>query len=187
MGLIVKVTTTSIAGVIVIESTVIADHRGAFTRLFCEQALCGILGARRIVQINHSRTNAVGAIRGMHYQKAPYAEMKLIRCLKGQVWDVVVDLRAHSPTFRQWHAEELSAENVRMIVIPEGCAHGYQVLERESELHYLHTAFYTPAAEGGVRDNDPFLGITWPLPATEISQRDLEHPFLSTTFKGLEL
>jgi dTDP-4-dehydrorhamnose 3,5-epimerase len=123
----------------------------------------------------------------MHYQLAPHAEIKLVRCLKGSVWDVGVDLRAESPTFLHWYAVELTPENGKMIVIPEGCAHGYQVLEQDSELLYLHTASYCPSAEGGVRHDDPSVGIDWPLPVGGLSERDLRHPFISEDFKGLVL
>jgi dTDP-4-dehydrorhamnose 3,5-epimerase len=113
--------------------------------------------------------------------------MKMVRCLKGRVWDVVVDLRAGSRTFLQWHAQELSPQADCMLVIPQGCAHGFQVLEAESELLYLHTAFYEPAAEGAVRYDDPRLGITWPLPVTDLSERDKNHALLSNEFAGLHV
>lgn len=148
MGRVVKVLDTPIPDLMVVETTPHVDARGAFARLYCEQELAELIGARRIVQINHSRTAAVGAIRGMHFQHPPHAEMKLVRCLKGCVWDVAVDLRRNSPTFLRWHAEELTPANARMMVIPEGFAHGFQVMEAESELLYLHTALYTPGAEG---------------------------------------
>ncbi len=114
----------------------------------------------------------------------PHAEMKLVRCLRGRVWDVAVDLRAESPTFLHWHAEELSPDNHRMVVIPEGCAHGFQVLTPDSELLYLHTAFYAPDAEGGVRHDDPALGIRWPLPVTDLSPRDRSHPLIDAGDRG---
>lgn len=180
-----KILQTALPGVIVIETNTLSDHRGAFTRLYCERELAAVIGARRIVQINHSRTAATGAVRGMHYQRAPHAEMKLVRCLKGRIWDVAVDLRAGSPAFLQWHAEELSPVNSRMMVIPEGCAHGLQVLEADSELLYLHTAFYAPEAEGGVSCNEPRLGISWPLPVSDLSRRDSSHPPLAADFSGI--
>src|SRR3546814_535660 len=131
-----KITPTALAGVSVVDTQAFRDHRGAFARLFCERELASIMGGRHIVQINHSRTTMVGAVRGMHFQSAPHAEMKLVRCLKGRVWDVAVDLRAGSPTFLRWHAQELSEDNARMLVISEGCAHGFQALEPDSELLY---------------------------------------------------
>jgi dTDP-4-dehydrorhamnose 3,5-epimerase len=139
------------------------------------------------VQINHSCTEAVGAVRGLHYQHAPHAEMKLVRCFKGKVWDVAVDLRPQSPSYKRWYAQELSPQNAHMMVIPEGFAHGFQVLEAGSELLYLHTALYKPDSEGGVRHDDPALGITWPLPVTDISARDSSHAYIDTTFRGIVL
>ena len=185
MGRYVKIRPTSLAGVVVVETTPVHDARGAFMRMYCEQELTAVIGDRRIVQINHSRTRSAGAVRGLHYQLHPHAEMKLVRCLSGRVWDVVVDLRAGSPTFRQWHAEQLTADNARMLVIPEGCAHGFQTLEADSELLYLHSACYAPDAEAGVRWDDPHIGITWPLPVTDLSERDARHPLLTHNFSGL--
>ena len=185
MGGCMLIRPAPLAGVMVVERTSFDDQRGAFTRCYCERELKEIMGARRIVQINHSRTRAAGAVRGMHYQRPPHAEMKLVRCLAGRVWDVAVDLRAGSPTFLRWHAEELSAGNTRMLVIPEGCAHGFQALEEDSTLLYLHTEFYAPEFEGGVRHDDPRLGIPWPLPPTDISERDRGHPQLTRDFAGI--
>lgn len=180
-----KVHQTALPGVVVVETSQINDHRGAFARLYCERELAPVMSDRHIVQINHSITNTVGAVRGLHYQRPPHAEMKLIRCLKGRVWDVAVDLRASSPTFLCWHAEELNPSDARMLVIPEGCAHGFQVLEADSELLYLHTAFYAPEAEQGVACDDPRLGITWPLSVAGLSERDRNHPLLPPGFSGI--
>ena len=178
---------TPISGLMIGSSQVRSDTRGSFARFFCAGALEGLLGTRRILQINHSYTVKEGVIRGLHFQYPPHAEMKLVRCLKGRVWDVAVDLRHNSPTFLQWHAEELTPTNTCMMIIPEGFAHGFQVLEAESELLYLHTAFYTPEAEGGLRYNDPLLGIVWPLPVTDTSLRDTSHPLIDSNFKGVHL
>lgn len=180
-----KFSRTAIQGVSVVETTLFTDHRGVFSRLFCESDLAEVIGTRHIVQINHSTTKAIGAIRGLHYQFTPHAEMKLVRCIRGRVWDVAVDLRKGSSTFLQWHAEELAAENARMLVIPEGCAHGFQVLEPNSELMYLSTSLYTPEAEGGVAYDDPSFAISWPLPVTDLSVRDEQHPHLTATFIGI--
>jgi dTDP-4-dehydrorhamnose 3,5-epimerase len=127
------------------------DARGAFTRLFCAEELQPVLGQRQIRQINHSRTSSIGAVRGMHFQHPPHAEMKMIRCLRGRVADVAVDVPARSATFLQWHAQELAQDDTQMLIIPEGFAHGFQVLEPDSELLYLHTAFCNPPSEGGLR------------------------------------
>ncbi len=182
-----KVTCTGLAGVFVVELAPFSDHRGAFTRLYCERELASVMNGRRIVQINDSRTAVIGAVRGMHFQRPPHAEMKLVHCLKGRVWDVAVDLRAGSPTFLQWHAEELAPDNARTLVIPEGCAHGFQVLEAESELLYLHTAFYAPDFEGGVGCNDPRLGIAWPLIIADLSRRDSSYPPIAPGFPGISV
>jgi dTDP-4-dehydrorhamnose 3,5-epimerase len=182
-----KIEPTDIEGVMVVKNQLHIDHRGAFVRFFCGHDLGSVIQDRRIVQINHSRTTNVGSVRGMHFQHPPHAEMKLVRCLKGRVWDVAVDLRAGSSTFLCWHAEELTPENVSMLIIPEGCAHGFQVLEPDSELLYLHTAFYTPKAEDGVRYDDSRLSITWPLPVTDISLRDIKHPNIALDFPGINI
>ncbi len=113
--------------------------------------------------------------------------MKLVRCIRGRVYDVAVDLRQGSPTFLHWHAEELSGENQRLFVIPEGFAHGFQVLEADSEMLYLHTEIYDKSAEGAVHYNDPKIGINWPLAITDISVRDQCHPLLSMDYSGLSL
>ena len=182
-----KIYPTPTVDLVVAESKPFKDERGAFTRLFCEQELSSLIGQRKIMQINHSCTEVVGAVRGLHFQYAPHAEMKLVRCLKGKVWDVAVDLRPQSPSYKRWYAQELSPQNAHMMVIPEGFAHGFQVLEAGSELLYLHTAFYMPASEGGVRHDDPALGITWPLPVTDISARDSSHTYIDSSFRGVVL
>ncbi len=178
---------TNIDSLFVVDTKPFGDHRGQFARYFCDHELEGILQGRTIRQINHSMTASPGAIRGMHFQNPPYAEMKLVRCLRGRVWDVAIDLRAGSETFLRWHAEELSAENRLMIAIPEGFAHGFQVLEPESELLYLHTAVYHTPSEGGVRFDDPALAIHWPLPVTDVSLRDTQHPLIMPNFTGITI
>lgn len=179
--------TTKLTGVMLVESSPFLDERGAFCRLYCDHELADIIGERKILQVNHSRTQTRGALRGLHYQRPPNAEMKLVRCLSGRVWDVAVDLRMDSPTYLQWYAEELTADNFRMLVIPEGCAHGFQVLQENSELLYLTTAFYQASAEGGLRYDDPALNIEWPLPISQLSSKDLQHPYLDPVFTGLVL
>lgn len=178
---------TPIPDLSIVETNRIADTRGAFSRLFCEQELSAVIGKRRIVQINFSRTTIVGTVRGVHFQRFPYAEMKLVRCIKGRIWDVAVDLREKSKTFLQWHAEELSPDNGRMLVVPEGFAHGFQVLEPDSELIYLHTAIYHPQSEGGVRFNDPQIGINWPNSVTVISDKDANYELIDSDFQGLKI
>lgn len=182
-----KVITTPLLGLKVVETIPYQDSRGAFARWHCERELLETIGNRQIVQINHSKTVAVGAVRGLHFQKPPHSEMKLVRCIKGRVWDVAVDLRKGSQTYLKWYAEELTPANARMMAIPEGFAHGFQVLEPESELLYLHTAFYVPEFEGGLRCNDPELDISWPLPVTDVSARDQSHPLIGQAFVGLNV
>lgn len=182
-----KLVETSIPGAWIIESKSFQDNRGAFSRLFCARELEEIIGSRTIVQINHSITRSVGAVRGLHFQNPPHAEMKIVRCLKGRIFDVAVDLRQGSPSFLKWVSVELTPENHLALVIPEGCAHGFQVLENGSELLYLHTAFYMPDVEGAVRFDDPRVGVKWPLTPTDISARDLNHAYLNEDFKGIVL
>lgn len=181
-----KIISTPIAGVMLLETTAHKDVRGEFSRLYCDRELASI-APKPILQINHSITYAVGAVRGLHYQRPPHAEMKFVRCVRGRVWDVAVDLRAGSPTFLQWHAVELSPESGHTLVIPEGCAHGFQTLESDCELLYLHTAHYHPEVEAGVAYNDPALNISWPMAVTEISARDAAHPLLTGAFQGIYL
>lgn len=178
---------TPLADLKIVQSVRHRDHRGAFVRLFCAEELQPLLGDRQLAQINHSKTSHAGAVRGLHFQRPPHAEMKMVRCLRGRVWDVAVDLRSGSPTFLQWHAEELAPDVAKMLVIPEGFAHGFQALEPESELLYLHTAFYHPPSEGGLRHDDPQLAIAWPLPPQDLSPRDLSHPPLSADFTAIAL
>lgn len=182
-----KVISTSIPDLMIVENTSYIDERGVFSRFYCECELTPVIGSRRIMQINYSRTATIGAIRGLHFQQPPHAEMKLVRCLKGKVWDVAVDLRESSSTFLQWHSEELTPANSRMMVIPEGFAHGFQALEPESELLYLHTQLYVSASERGLSHLDPRLKIDWPLAVTDLSLRDASHEYIEHNFQGIQL
>lgn len=164
-----------------------SDDRGLFARIFCEEELQAIGHTKRIVQINHSRTVRKGAIRGMHFQHPPKSEIKIIRCIRGSVFDVIIDLRKNSQTFLQWHGENLSRENMKMMYAPEGFAHGFQALDDNSELLYFHTEFYDPASEGAVRFDDPRINIQWSIEITDISKRDSNHPYLTDDFQGIEL
>ena len=171
---------TAILGVFELAGQPFSDHRGVFLNAFRAQEPAFALswGDRGVAQVNLSRTEAVGTIRGLHRQAPPHAEAKLVRCLRGRVWDVAVDLRPDSTTFGQWHAVELSLDQGNALLIPEGCAHGFQVLEPGSELLYLHSGPWVPEAETGVRFNDPGLAIPWPLPPLGLSERDLALPML---------
>jgi dTDP-4-dehydrorhamnose 3,5-epimerase len=171
---------TQIAGVLELVGQPFSDHRGAFLNAFRTQeaAFAEAWGDRPIAQVNLSRTEVVGTVRGLHLQAPPHSETKLVRCLRGRVWDVAVDLRAGSTTYGHWHAVELSPGAVNALLIPEGCAHGFQVLEVSSELLYLHSGAWVPEAETGVRFDDPQLAISWPLLPTGLSERDLALPLL---------
>ena len=173
--------TTPINDVYEIHAQPFGDHRGAFLNAFRahELAFMGSWGDRNIAQVNLSRTEATGTVRGLHFQSEPYGEAKLVRCLRGRVWDVAVDLRADSTTYGQWHVLELSPDQGNSLLIPEGCAHGFQVLEPGSELLYLHSGAWVPEAETGVRWDDPTLSIAWPLPVAGLSDRDLNLPLLA--------
>jgi dTDP-4-dehydrorhamnose 3,5-epimerase len=178
---------TPLSGIKVIGRRSIADSRGSFSRLFCHEELAAAGWLRPIVQINHSYTARRGTIRGLHFQRPPKAEMKLVSCIRGEVWDVAVDLRVGSPTFLQWHAELLSAQNGMAMLIPEGVAHGFQTLTDDVELVYCHSAPYASKAEAGLYPMDPGLAIAWPLRASTMSDRDAGLPRIGKTFQGVLL
>ncbi len=178
---------TPLQGAYSIDLSPFEDERGLFARTYCEKEFQAIGHHKNFVQFNHSRTIYKGTIRGLHYQNPPFAEIKLIRCIKGAVYDVLVDIRKNSPTFLQYFGIELSEQNMRMIYIPEGFAHGFQTLEDYAELIYHHTAFYSPGMESGLKFDDELLGINWPLPPTIISKKDQQHPPLNKTFTGIEI
>ena len=180
-----RVLGTPLRGLCIVENEPIVDARGRFERLFRETDWAAIRPGLQLAQVNLSTTARKGTVRGMHFQRAPAAEAKLIRCIRGRVHDVAVDLRAGSPTFLHWHAVELSAEQARTLFIPEGFAHGFQALSDDVQLLYLHTAPWTPAAEGGVRHDDPRLGIAWPLPVVGLSERDRNHPPITDDFEAI--
>lgn len=170
---------TPLKGCYIIEQEPYIDHRGSFARVFCKKEFSQIGHQKEFVQFNHSVNPYKGTVRGMHYQKPPHSENKLIYCIKGAVYDVAIDMRKDSPTFRHYFALELSAANRKMLYIPEGFAHGFQVLEDMSELFYYHTAFYRPDFEEVVRFDDPAIGIEWPMPPMHLSEKDLKQPFLT--------
>ena len=176
---------TALPAVSIARTERFADARGSFARWFCSEELATILGSRQVLQINHSVTERKGSLRGMHFQLPPAAEMKLVRCLRGRVFDVAVDLRTGSETFLSWYGEELTAEDEKLMIIPEGFAHGLQALEDGCELLYLHTAAYFPELDGGLRFDDPAIGINWPVPITVISERDTSHALIGEDFRGI--
>jgi len=168
-----------------IEITPFVDDRGWFARYYCKNDFLQIGHQKDWVQLNHSVTNKKGSIRGMHFQIPPFQEIKMVKCIVGSVWDVIIDLRKGSPTFLKWFGLELSAQNKKMIYIPEGFAHGFQTLSDYAELIYHHTEFYNPEAERGIRYDDTAIKIEWPLMLTSISARDQNHPLLNEQFKGI--
>ncbi len=169
---------TPLADLYVVERMRLADDRGYFSRLFCEDELGALWPRGSAVQINESWTTGRGVVRGLHYQAAPHEEMKFVTCLSGRIFDVAVDVRPWSPTYLRWHGEELSAENMRSMLVPPGFAHGFQTLSEACLLLYLIDTPYAPAFEGGVNPLDPTLGIEWPLPISLLSDRDRNLPTL---------
>jgi dTDP-4-dehydrorhamnose 3,5-epimerase len=178
---------TAIAGLKIIRRKPIGDSRGYLERMFCMDELAGLLQGTGIWQINHTLTQKAGTLRGLHFQHPPHAEIKWVSCMRGEVFDVAVDLRRNSPTFLQYHAEVLSADNHTALYIPEGFAHGFQTLTEDCEMLYFHSTRYVPGSEGGLNAIDPQLAIDWPHPVTERSERDTSHPLLLNNFKGLEI
>lgn len=176
---------TPISDLQILQRKPVGDDRGYLERLFCIDELQPILSGKTIAQINHTLTTNKGTVRGMHFQHPPHAEAKFVSCLRGEVFDVALDLRNNSPTFLHWHAEILSADNHKTLVIPKGFAHGFQTLADHCEMLYFHTDPYHPEAEGGLNVHDPRLGISWPLPVTGLSPRDAGHPLLQDAFSGV--
>ena len=156
------------------------DDRGFFARTFCADEFAAQGLPTEFVQQNTSYSANKGTLRGMHFQTAPHGEDKLIRCLRGAIVDIIIDLRPDSPTYKKWEAFELDDVNKRQLLVPKGFGHGFQTVSDHVEVTYLVSAKYTPSAEGGVRWNDPAFGITWPLEPTDMSDKDRNWP----DFKG---
>ena len=154
------------------------DPRGLFARVFCKDEFRAHGLVAEIAQMNISFSRDVGTVRGMHFQRAPASESKVVRCIRGAILDVIVDLRAGSPSYAQWEALELTAEARDMVYVPPGFAHGFQTLVPDTELLYLHGTAYAPDCDDGVAHDDPDLGITWPLPVSTLSDRDAALPKL---------
>lgn len=180
---------TNLEGLWVIEPKPFKDNRGSFFRVFCKETYEEIGFEGEFVQINHSINAKKGTIRGLHFQYPPFSETKLVRCINGKVFDVVVDIRKDSPTFLKHFSIELSKDNQKSLLIPKGFAHGFQTLEDNSELIYHHTNYYTPNSEGGIRYDDPMLNIDWKLLSSSlhISERDQSYDWLDKTFKGIKI
>ncbi|MDQ6756641.1 MAG: dTDP-4-dehydrorhamnose 3,5-epimerase [Bacteroidota bacterium] len=176
---------TKLAGSYIIEPEPFSDERGWFARTFDKDEFKNIGFNKEWVQLNHSCTNKKGTVRGMHYQIQPFTEIKLVRCIAGAVFDVIIDLRKNSKTFLQWFGTELSAKNKKMLFIPEGFAHGFETLTDNCELIYHHSQMYKPGFESGIRYDEPMIKIQWPLAVTNISERDGNHSYLTKAFEGI--
>ena len=169
---------SNIKGLYTIELTPASDERGFFARNFCKEEFLKQGIEFNILQINQSLTKQKGTIRGMHFQKEPKAEDKIVQCLKGLIYDVAIDLRKDSSTYGQWAVEELTEDNKRMFLIPKGFAHGFQALTDNCKIQYFVSEFYSWENESGVRWDDPFLNIKWPLTPTVISEKDKNWPLI---------
>jgi dTDP-4-dehydrorhamnose 3,5-epimerase len=178
---------TPILSVFLLERHKHVDSRGYFERIFCLDILQSLGWGKITAQINHSSTRLAGTVRGLHYQLPPHAEHKLVSCLRGEVWDVVLDLRHNSTTYLRWYAVHLTPENGRTLLIPPGCAHGFQTLSADVEMLYCHSVPYVPDSEAGILAQDPRLHIPWPLPISQISDKDVSYPLLSPEFQGVLL
>ena len=169
-------TPTHLSGAYRIDLTRHQDDRGFFARAWCQKEFEDAGLVSRIVQVNLSRSARQGTLRGLHYQAAPYAETKVIRCTRGAIWDAIVDVRPASLTYKQWLGLTLTADNYTMLYVPEGFAHGFITLTDDAEVTYQVSQFYTPGAERGIRWNDPALGVEWPVPVNVISDKDDHWP-----------
>jgi dTDP-4-dehydrorhamnose 3,5-epimerase len=177
---------TALPGLLAVQRDRREDQRGFFSRLFCAEELAAAAGEFPVHQVNHTLTRRRGSARGLHFQHPPHADGKFVSCLRGEVFDVAVDLRRGSPTFLRWHAEVLSAENARSLLIPAGFAHGFQTLSDDCELLYLHSRPYQAAAEGALNLRDPAVAVRWPLEFADVSERDLRHPLIDAAFIGID-
>ncbi len=179
-------TETKLKGAFVLEVKKIEDERGFFGRSWCKRELEEHGLNADVVQANVSYNKAKGTLRGMHFQKSPYQETKLVRCTRGAIVDVIIDLRPSSPTYKQWIGVELTEDNYKMLFVPEDFAHGFITLKDNTEVTYQVTQYYTPGAEGGIRWNDPAFNIQWPIQPTVVSGKDQAHPdFTEEMIKAL--
>jgi dTDP-4-dehydrorhamnose 3,5-epimerase len=176
---------TPLAGLKRVRRLPLGDARGYLVRLFCADELRDAGWSTPLAQVNQTRTRQRGSVRGLHFQHPPHAEKKLVHCLRGEVFDVAVDLRRGSPTFLRWHGERLSGDNDTALLIPEGFAHGLQTLTDDVDMLYCHSAAYVAAAEGGIHPREPRVGVEWPLPIDALSRRDDGHAPLDAGFAGI--
>jgi dTDP-4-dehydrorhamnose 3,5-epimerase len=182
-----KLQETKLKGCYLIDLDKNEDQRGFLNRLFCQKTLSPLLKNKSIRQINHTFTRKEGVVRGLHFQNAPFAEIKIVTCIKGEVWDVAVDLRKGSPTFLHYYGVNLNENNPQCFFIPEGFAHGFQTLVPNCEMLYFHTQDYNKDAESVVNSNDPRISIKWPKFITERSERDNNSPMLDKNFLGIKI
>ena len=171
---------TAIDGAFLIVPRKIGDDRGFFARAWCRQELADAGLNSTIVQTNMAVSKHKGTLRGLHYQQAPHAEVKIVRCVRGAMFDVIADVRPDSPTYGQWVGYELNTDNHHALYVPEGCATGYMTLADDVEMYYSTTAAFAPEAATGVRYDDPAFGIEWPLTPTVLSDQDKQWPYLSS-------
>jgi dTDP-4-dehydrorhamnose 3,5-epimerase len=171
-----KFTPIELAGAFVIDPERREDARGWFARTYCAREFEAHGLPTHMVQTNMSLTRRAGTLRGMHFQHAPDAEDKLVRCVRGRIWDAIVDIRPQSPTYCRWFGTELSEENGRMLLVPKGFAHGFVTLGEDAAVTYQVSAFYSPQSEGGARHDDPAFGIEWPVPVLDMSDKDRRWP-----------
>ena len=170
---------TTLKGAFVIEMEKFEDQRGFFARAWSRKEVEANGLISRVAEINISFSKRRGTLRGMHYQVAPYEQVKLVRCTAGAIYDVIIDMRLDSPTYRKWTGVELTAENYRMLYVPEQFAHGFQTLEDDTEVTYQVSQFYSPESERGVRYDDPVFQVEWPRPVEVISEKDIAWPYCS--------
>jgi dTDP-4-dehydrorhamnose 3,5-epimerase len=178
---------TALQGLKAIERTCVGDDRGYLSRLFCSAELHSAGWQFPIAQINHTFTRKRGLVRGMHYQNFPDSEDKLVTCIRGEIWDVAVDLRAGSSTFLRWYGRQLSKDNQTALLIPKGFAHGFQALSDEVEMIYLHSKPYVADSDAGIQPIDPTIGICWPLPIAKLSAKDSNYPLIYPEFEGVKV
>jgi dTDP-4-dehydrorhamnose 3,5-epimerase len=183
----VRFSETPIASAWMMELEARQDSRGFFARAWCRREFDALGLTSAFAQANLSCTRRAGTVRGLHYQMAPFREAKLVRCTRGAIFDVIVDLRRESLSYLKWFGAPLTADNRRQLYVPEGCAHGYQTLEDDTEVLYQCSEFYTPEAERGVRWDDPAFRIAWPLPVAEVSDKDRAWPdFVAAPVPGFQ-
>ncbi len=176
---------STITGLLVLEKFPIFDQRGSLTRIFDDELFNDLEINFLIKQVNLTLNIKKGTVRGMHFQKDPKKEVKMVSCLEGKIFDVAIDIRKDSPTFLSWHSEILSESNNKTLFIPEGFAHGYQALTKNCRLLYAHSENYSAEYEDAINPLDPSIAIQWPMGITGMSERDKSHPFLSKTFEGI--